>query len=252
MRSAVTLAVLSMASLTSLLANPFSVTVRSGPGVNFISSTVCGQPLRFAPFTAADFNAAQNGGAATVVTPHAGWINQLPADPQARWIAVNANRTPGSILFAQRFSLPCRPIEGTVTLTFHWAADDRLGDPANGPNTAGIYINGVALPISGGNFINQSSAVVAVPAALLNAGVNWLFVYVRDVQCVASGVIYSATIRGLCPSCTLDNEQPWNRCLPSTPSAVITCGPPTPVNFLGAQSADDFIANYTGAVNTVE
>lgn len=254
LRSVTMLAVLSAASLTQLAAQPFSVTVRSGQGVTFIASQGCNQPLKNLPFTSADFTAAQNGAAAAVLTGNVfPWIPSLPADPQAQWIAVSPQRPARSILFAQRFSLPCRPIEGTVTLTFHWAVDDRLGDPTGGPNPIGVYINGVALPISGGNgHTSPASTTVSVPASILNAGANFLFVYVRDSACVYSGVIYSATIRGLCASCTLDNEQPWNKCLPSTPSAVVYCAPPSPNNFLDAQCADDFVATYTGSVNTVE
>ncbi|GIV10923.1 MAG: hypothetical protein KatS3mg020_0414 [Fimbriimonadales bacterium] len=253
LRSVMTLVAFSAASLTPMFANPFSVTVRSGPGVTFIASTACEQPLKNSPFSPADFAAAQGGAPATVLTGYVGpWIASLPADQQAQWIAVNQNRSARSILFAQRFELPCRPIEGTATLTFHWAVDDRLGDPSNGPNPAGVYINGVALPISGGGYTAQTTITVAVPASLLNAGANYLYVYVRDLGCGVSGVLYSATMRGLCPSCTLDNEQPWNKCLPSTPSAVIDCAPATPTNFLVAQATDDFIATYTGAVNTVE
>lgn len=254
LRSVMMLAVLTAASLTQLLANPFSVTVRSGQGVTYIASTDCNQPLRNSPFSAADFAAAQGGAVAAVLTGNVSpWIASLPADPQAKWIAVDTARTARSILFAQRFALPCRPIEGTVTLTLYWAVDDRLGDPAGGANPAGVYINGVALPISGGNgYTSQATATVSVPASILNAGANYLFVYVRDTGCVISGVIYSATIRGLCPSCSYDNEQPWNKCLPSVPSGIIDCAPPTPFNNLVAQSTDDFIATYTGAVNTVE
>ncbi len=169
---------------------------------------------------------------------------------------MNANRGPYSALFAQRFQLPCRPLEGSVQLIFHWAVDDVLGDPASGPhagpNVAGVYINGVPLNISGGNRLSQTTVSVSVPASILNPGANWLYVYMRDAGCGISGVIYSATLRGVCPSCAQDNEQVWNKCLPSTPSAVIDCAPPTPWNFLAAQSTDDFVATYTGLVNTVE
>jgi hypothetical protein len=250
------LAALSAVSLTVLYANPFSITIRSGPGVTFVANRQCGVPLRSSAFTAADFAAAQAGAPAVVVTPDPNWIASLPADPQAQWIAVDSNRTDRSILFAQRFDLPCRPLEGSVQLTFYWAVDDHLGDPASGqyagPNISGVYINGVPLNISGPGISAQSTATVSVPASILNPGANWLYVYVRDTHCVAAGVIYSATLRGVCPSCMYDNEQPWNKCLPSTPSAVIDCALPAPWNMLVAQSMDDFVATYTGPVNTVE
>lgn len=253
LRSATMLAVLSAASLTQLLANPFSVTIRSGQGVTYTLAPNCSGNFSNAPFTPAHFNAAASGSAASVVTPVNPWLSSLPADPSARWISTNPNRLGHTALFAQRFNLPCRPAEGTVTLTFHWAVDDYLGDPPNGSPNMGVFINGVPLNIKGGTFNAQSTATVPVPASILNAGVNYLYVYVREWGCgTIGGVIYSATLSGLCPSCLWDNEQPWNRCLPSTPSAVLNCAPPTPQNFLGAQSADDFVATYTGPVNIVE
>jgi len=250
------LAALSAVSLTVLYANPFSITIRSGPGVTFVASSECRVPLRSSAFTAADFAAAQAGAPAAVVTPYPGWISSLPADPQAQWIAVDANRADRSALFAQRFDLPCRPMEDSVELKFYWAVDDFLGDPASGqyagPNISGVYINGVPLNISGPGYNFQSTATVSVPSSILNPGANYLYVYMRDAGCDVAGVIYSATLRGVCPDCRFDNEQPWNKCLPSTPSEVIDCAPPTPWNMLVAQSADDFVATYTGLVNTVE
>jgi len=251
------LAALSAVSLTVLYANPFSITIRSRPGVTFVANRQCGVPLRSSAFTAADFAAAQAGAPAVVVTPYLPyWIASLPADPQAQWIAVNAFRLDCSALFAQRFDLPCRPLEGSVQLTIHWAVDDFLGDPASGQyagsNISGVYINGVPLNISGQGISAQSTATVSVPASILNSGANWLYVYVRDTHCGAAGVIYSATLRGVCPACMYDNEQPWNKCLPSTPSAVLFCGTPSQQNALAAIGTDDFVATYTGPVNTVE
>jgi hypothetical protein len=134
--------------------------------------------------------------------------------------------------------------------------DDFLGDPASGqyagPNISGVYINGVPLSISAAGYGSQHVATVSVPSSILNPGANYLYVYMRDAGCGVSGVIYSATLRGVCPACMYDNEQPWNKCLPSTPSAVIDCAPPAPWNMLVAQSTDDFVATYTGLVNTVE
>jgi hypothetical protein len=250
------LAALGAVSLTVLYANPFSITIRSGPGVTFVANRQCGVPLRSSAFTAADFAAAQAGASAVVVTPYPGWISSLPADPQAKWIAVDANRSDRSALFAQRFDLPCRPLEGSVQLTFYSAVDDFLGDPASGqyagPNISGVYINGVPLNISAAGYGSQHVATVSVPSSILNPGANYLYVYMRDAGCGVSGVIYSATLRGVCPACMYDNEQPWNKCLPSTPSAVLFCGTPSQQNALAAIGTDDFVATYTGPVNTVE
>jgi hypothetical protein len=66
------LAALGAVSLTVLYASPFSITIRSGPGVTFVANRQCGVPLRSSAFTAADFAAAQAGAPAVVVIPIAG------------------------------------------------------------------------------------------------------------------------------------------------------------------------------------
>ena len=53
------LAALSAVSLTVLYASPFSITIRSGQGVTFVSNRECGVPLKSSAFTAADFAAAR-------------------------------------------------------------------------------------------------------------------------------------------------------------------------------------------------
>jgi hypothetical protein len=252
-RSVMMLAVLFTASLTQSLASPFSVTIRSGQGVTYTLAPNCDGNFSNAPFTLSDFHNAEMGSAAAVISPDPRWIQSLTCDPQAQWISTNTSGQGHTALFAQRFTLPCRPIEDTVTLTFCWAVDDHLGDPPNGAPNMGVFINGVPLPIKGGTYNSQSTVTVPVPTSILNAGVNYLYVYVWEWGCGSvGGVIYSATIRGMCRSCTLDNEQPWNKCLPSELSAVIDCAPPTPQNTFLAHSADDFVATYTGPVNTVE
>lgn len=249
------------ASTVSTSAQTFSITLRSGqPNITYFSppNLRCGQPLSNAPFTPEDFEAAANGSPA-VVGSHP-WCSQLPCDPQAKWIGLNNFLTNAkSALFAQPFTLRCKPAEGTVTLTFCWMADDFLGDRASGqyqgPNTSGVYINGHPLNISDSardNCNNYKQVTVYVPSSILNAGTNYLYVYVRDTQCVRAGVIYSATIRGLCWNCRMQNCQQWNDCLPAAPSAVLECLPPAPNNIVGSVAGDDFVGKYTGPVNTIE
>ncbi|MCW5933241.1 MAG: hypothetical protein KIT45_02945 [Fimbriimonadia bacterium] len=234
-----------------------SVTVRSGGNQNirFIQSNGCGQPLSSSPFTAATFSAAQAGAPAVAIAPLSPpWIASLPCDPEARWISVNANRGPRSALFAQPFNLSLPGPVVSATLTFCWAVDDSLGDMSSGgPNPAGVYINGVpTVPIiSGGNFGAQTTMTVNIPAGTLVNGTNWLYVYNRDIACVVSGVIYSATIRVVSVCCRNLPCQPWNDCLPSQISIVRDCNSPNQP-FLNLPIAmDDWQADYTGNFNTV-
>lgn len=159
----------------------------------------CAQPLRNAPFTAADFAAAAAGPTAVVVDPfNPWWLPALPADPLARWIdwqrTGTCNGDVGSILYACRFTV-ATPCATAGDISVCWAVDDILGDPVGaGPNPIGVYLNGVALApaFSGGGLGGQACASQSnVP---LIAGDNVLYVYQRDQFCTASGLILGADI----------------------------------------------------------
>ena len=163
-----------------------AITVWGGPG---------GVPLSGAPFTAADFGNACSLGSARVVAPFGPWIPFLPSDTAAKWIASNPSRSPASALYCYEFEVCCDNIQD-ATLDFFWAVDDQLGDTPSGPNNPGVYINGVGVPISGGNFLAEYSSGLT-PITLV-PGTNTLHVYQRDVAYVVSALMFSAKIQVYC------------------------------------------------------
>jgi len=181
------------------------LTLRSGNGafgqpdalVHVLSGTAQA-PLRPAPFTTTDFAAARGGPLATVITNHPAWVPSLAADPQAKWIGVDANRSPFSALYAHAFSL-CGENISSAILHFDYLVDDQLGDwgSPDSPNTAGVYFNGFPVPSTlTGHFWQPNPALnISIdPAWLIPNETNWLYVYARDGGAVVAGVIYSATL----------------------------------------------------------
>lgn len=173
------------------------ITLRSGNGaintpdafIRYLAepSGACGTGFS-APFTAADFSAAETGPAPFVVTPIAVWLPSLACDPVAQWIALDPNYTPRSLLYAYPFDIPAPCCIDHAFLNFCWAADDQLGDAVN----AGAFLNGVPLPISGGGYSFESGQSLDVTSSL-HCGHNVLYVYQRDVGCAVAGTIFSAT-----------------------------------------------------------
>lgn len=166
------------------------ITCWAGPG---------GTALSGSAFTAADFNAAATGPLSRVISSASlPWIATLPADPQARWInsAAYSNGwgSPASVLYAVPFTVTTSSIT-SATLTVHWAADDTLGGLLAGsdPNQMGVYINGVATTIAGGNFASQTSAINVNVTGLVNTGANTMYFYQRDIGVGVAGLIFSAT-----------------------------------------------------------
>jgi hypothetical protein len=145
-----------------------------------------------AAFTAADFAAARTGPNANVVNPYPVWGASLACDPQARWIAPDPNLAPRSALFAYDFLVADPCCYDKVTLDLCWIVDDWLGDLDSGINT-GVYLNGVPLPITGGNHSTDTHAIVDV-TSIVHCGPNTLYIYNRDAGCVVSGLIFSATL----------------------------------------------------------
>ncbi len=144
---------------------------------------------------------------AYVIRAHSEWIASLPCDPEARWVNYDSGAGHvGSVLYAIPFNVASTCIDA-ATLSLCWAADDTLGDQIpGGPNWSGAYLNGVPLPISGGGFTSESTAVANV-GGILQPGPNTLYLYQRDSGTFASGLIYSASIKVICcptppPACT--------------------------------------------------
>jgi len=198
------------------IADPCEIVIRTGqvggaPGdptvggfddcFRVYESTSCAAPLSGAPFAATDFDAAATSATfAQVVESVAPWLPSLGSDPDARWIHSRRNASgygaaARSVLYACRFERPAGCTEADITVS--WAVDDRLGDPAGDPNPIGVYINGTALSpsFSGGDYTAEYSA--SVSSYPLLPGVNWLYVYQRDMSCGYAGLMLSARIR--CP-----------------------------------------------------
>lgn len=113
-----------------------TITVLPGPSSTWFAG----------PFTPADFAAADNGASAMVLdTSYSGWVDASELHPAAAWIGPNlASGTGGSSvsgLFSIPFEMP-EPFPGMVTLELRYALDDFLGGGA----TAGVYVNGRAVP----------------------------------------------------------------------------------------------------------
>lgn len=150
-------------------------------------------PLSPVPFTAADFAAACAGTPAVEVPAQGFPCASLAADPQARWIRTTALNFPMSMLLCQSFQIPTCNVQA-ASIRFSFCVDDQIGDPANGPNPIGVFLNGQPIAGFGGLAAPQTTWTSTTIAPLLQAGTNKLQVYVRDTNAIASGVIYSATI----------------------------------------------------------
>lgn len=163
-------------------------------------------PLSGAPFTGGDFAAALSGPQSVVVAPYGSfWLASLACDPQAQWISVDANRGPQTALFGTRFTVETCCV-ARATLTFCWAADDNIGDQLyGGANPMGVYYNGNVLPITGGSYATENSAVVDVTGMVVCDKLNSIFVYNRDAAAVVSGTMFSITLDII--ECAVKTEQ---------------------------------------------
>jgi hypothetical protein len=171
--------------------------------ITMLFNGVGGSQLSPVPFTAADFTAAQTGPVATSIAPILPWAGGNPAplsDPLARWINYLPAAGPSSsVLYAMPFNVTTTGITG-ATMTFEWMVDDHLGDLSNGANPAGVYLGigtnpGTATTpiITAGNFGAPTIQTVNV-LGQIQTGLNYLYVYQRDIGFSASGVIFSTTL----------------------------------------------------------
>ncbi len=183
-------------------ASAFSVTLHSGNGpaggpdalVKRLNVPAPCSNGFAAPFTAADFAAADAGPPAIVLTfVHPAWGQVLPCDPTAKWIGNDPNATPTSALYAIDFDLPDPCCLSSAKLGMCWMADDILGDPIN---PAGVYLNGNPLPIAGGNYAAQTVAAGVDVLADLKCGKNTIYIYNRDLACAVSGINFLINIAG--------------------------------------------------------
>ena len=179
-----------------------TINLRSGGGYAFGQNDpawtyLSGSPgaaLSGSPFTAADFAAALSGPQSVVVPPYGGaWLSSLACDAQAQWISVDANAGPATALYGHSFNVETCCIT-KATLSFCWASDDNIGDQLfGGGNPMGVYLNGVALPFTGGSYATENSGSVDV-TSLLHCARNEIFVYNRDAAYVVTGAMFSIQI----------------------------------------------------------
>ena len=164
----------------------------SHSGIQYVAANAPTIPLRPVAFTAADFAAACNGQAAVEVPPYPVWCGSLTADPQAKYIGIDASGTARSALYCQPFQIPTCGVQA-ASIRFSFCVDDWVGDPPADPNPVGVYLNGQPIPGFGG-IGNQVTWTSTAIAPLLVGGTNQLQVYVRDNGGSIAGVMYSATI----------------------------------------------------------
>jgi hypothetical protein len=183
-----------------------TITLRSGnvpptaldPLITYYAepSGACAVPFA-TPFSPSDFAAADAGPSAWSVPAFSVWAASLWCDPAAGWISTGPNSPSRSALYSVPFTVPVHDpcCIQSATIEFCWAADDILGDPVayGGPNPLGVYLNGVPLPIAGGNYAAATNMIVDI-TGLLQCGGNRLYVYNRDLGCAVAGTIFSATI----------------------------------------------------------
>ncbi|MFY9342084.1 MAG: hypothetical protein WAT39_06330 [Planctomycetota bacterium] len=170
------------------------LTLRSNgqSGITCIAASAPSIPLSPVAFTAADFTAACGGAPAAEVPPYPVWCQSLNADPLAKWIGIDSAGTARSTLFCQPFQIPACGVQ-SASLKFSFCVDDYIGDPFNGPNPIGVFLNGQ--PVAGfGGLGPQVTWTSTTIAPLLVGGQNRLQVYVRDNGAGITGVMYSATI----------------------------------------------------------
>jgi len=159
-------------------------------------STLCATPFATL-FTAADFAAADAGPPAWSVPAHPAWGQSLWCDPLAGWISTAPGWPSRSALYSVPFNVPVPDpccLE-SATLDFCWMADDILGDPAaaGGPNVLGVYLDGVPMPIAGGNYSVGTRVIVDIKN-YLHCGQNHLYIYNRDLGCAVAGINFSAQV----------------------------------------------------------
>lgn len=194
------------------------ITLRSGqvgglPGlagqpddiVTYHPNTPPGAFISATPFTAGDFAAAASGAPAHVINPASPPWTPGISDPLARWINYDGSffdpsgapgpglGLPGSVLYAVPFFISLGTITN-ATLTLEFAVDDHLGDAAfGGGNSDGLYINGLPTGFSGGNYAAPTVHVQNI-TGLVTPGLNYMYLYQRDLGVAVSGIIFSATI----------------------------------------------------------
>jgi hypothetical protein len=192
--------------LTAALAIPAyadNFTVNSSNSVTFLSNGTSTTTDFPSPFTTANFNSAQTGPNAVVLTSIPFYITAASLTTAgAQWIGTSAdagdNPSPGyTALDAISFNIPDAFVSGSLTLNYE--VDNSLGD-----TNPGVYLNGIALPGSTGvpcgigvaclgSFRALQTYTDNSIAADLVKGTNWLYIDAVNLG-AEGGLIFSAHI----------------------------------------------------------
>jgi hypothetical protein len=175
------------------------VTVNSSSAVTFLpngTSTTTDFP---SAFTAANFNSAQTGANAAILTTTPFYTTAASLTTAgAQWIGTSAGggngSTPGyTALYAISFNIPDAFVSGALTLNYE--VDNVLGDL-----NPGVYLNGTALPGSTNNtgcsptcFAGLQTYTDSSVTADLVQGKNWLYIDAVNLG-EEGGLIFSANI----------------------------------------------------------
>jgi len=175
-----------------------SIIINSSSAVTFLDSGSTTTDFTL-PFTAANFTAAQNGPAASVLTSTPYYAPSLPHGPGAVWIGTNPSagaNVGDTALYAVSFTLPSNV--SSASLTLYYDVDNNLG-----VTNPGIYINGTALPGSTGlppgcldqvcAFTQENTHTFPNIGSLLVSGTNWIYFDAVNLGGPA-GLIFSAVI----------------------------------------------------------
>jgi hypothetical protein len=158
-----------------------NVTINSSNAVTFLSNGTSTTTDFPSPFTMANFNSAQTGAPAAVLTSTPFYTTAASLTTAgAQWIGTSAGGGNGSTadftaLYAVSFDIPDAFVSGSLTLNYE--VDNELGDL-----NPGIYLNGTALPSSTGipgtstpSFTTLQTYTDNVTADLVQ-GTNWLYI----------------------------------------------------------------------------
>jgi len=147
-----------------------------------------------------DFDDADSGPAAFIITPHSAWKSQL-SGTTAKWISTNATGAieGNTALYAFDFTIPFAPT--SATLDFRFLIDNDLGDA----NNEGLFINGS--PVAGSQLLSPGPGDVAFfkydqsfgqfdITSLVDSGLNTLYINAVD-EGGPSGLQFEATINAV-------------------------------------------------------
>jgi hypothetical protein len=214
--------------LTAALAIPAayadSITLNSSNLATFLSNGTSTTTDFPSPFTTANFNSAQTGPNAAVLTSTP-FYTTAAALSAAQWIGTSAGAGNGSsagftALFAISFNIPDAFVSGSLNLNYE--VDNALGD-----TNPGVYLNGIALPGStgipcgvgvacSGSFTALQTYTNNNVTADLVRGTNWLYIDAVNLGAEA-GLIFSAQISTV-------NSSPVPEPSPVIPMSTILLG----------------------------